>query len=117
MRRKTFKQCGMISEFDSHIYKGIKSKTDDLKHDTLVTSALKKALGIPVNVTLETGEKVNVTICELLVSNVLKEAIENPSVGKLKDIAAITGELKDSVDVNLQSPEKLFGDIIISNDK
>lgn len=114
MKKSKSKQLGMLPEYDQNIYKGIVGcKTDELKENSMIKKSIGKALGITVEETLETGEKVNVTIADIIVAQTIKDAIKNPSTTKLKDLTAITGELKESVDVTVQTPQELFGDIII----
>lgn len=113
MSKKISKQIQILPEYDQDIYKGIMTKTDELKENSLIKKSLGKALGAKVNVTLETGEVAKVTIADILVAHTLRDAIDKPNTSKLKDIASVTGELKATMDLNIQSPEELFGDIVI----
>ena len=116
-RRKIDKQLDMLPSYDRDIYKGVYSKTDELKENSMVKKSLSKTLGAKVNMQLETGEIVVVTIADIVAAETVKDAIKNPSTSKLKDLAAITGELKENVDLNLQTPQQLFGDMVIKKDE
>jgi hypothetical protein len=113
MSKRVKSQIGILPEYNQNIYKGIKSKTDDLKENAMIKKSLSKVLGVDVDMKLETGETVNVTVSDIVVGETVRDAIERPSTSKLKDLAAITGELKETVDVNVQTPQELFGDIVI----
>lgn len=115
MSKHLDRQIGMLPDYDQNIYRGVLSKTDELKENSLIKKSLSKALGAQIDVTLETGEVAVVTIADVLVAHTLKDAITKPNTSKLKDIAAITGELRDNVDLNIQTPQDLFGDIIVNN--
>lgn len=102
----------MLPQYDKNVYQGTLSKVDEIKENSMVKKALSKTLGVKVDMRLETGETVVVTIAEILAAETIKDAIKNPSTSKLKDLAAITGELKENVDVNVQTPLQLFGDLV-----
>ena len=116
MKKKIKNQLGILPDYNQNIYRGIVTKTDELKENSLIKKSLGKALGATVEETLETGEKVNVTIIDVVVAKTIQDAIEKPSTSKLKDLASITGELKESVDVNVRTADQLFGDIVIKKE-
>lgn len=116
-KRKIDKQLDMLPSYDQNVYKGAISKTNELKENLMVKKALSKALGVKVDMKLETGEIVMVTIADVLAAETIKDAIKYPSTSKLKDLAAIAGELKENVNVNLQSPQQLFGDLVIKKNE
>ena len=107
----------MLPNYEQNMYRGIKNSTvDELKENSLIRRSLCRALGSPVDMKLETGEIASVTVVDVVVARTLQDAIQKPSASKLKDLAVITGELKEKAEVTLNSPEKLFGDIVIHND-
>lgn len=107
----------MLPNYEQNMYRGIKNSTvDELKENSLIRRSLCMALGSPVDMKLETGEIASVTVADVVVARTLQDAIQKPSASKLKDLALITGELKEKAEVTFNSPEKLFGDIVIHND-
>lgn len=116
-KRKIDKQIDMLPSYDIDVYKGVISKTDEIKENSMVKKALSKTLGVKVDMKLETGETVIVTIADILAAETIKDAIQNPSTSKLKDLAAITGDLKENVDMNLRTPLQLFGDLVIQKNE
>lgn len=119
MSKKVKSQMGMLPNYEQNMYSGLKGKStvDELKENSMIKRSLLRCLGSNVSMKLETGEVVDVTIADIVVARTLQDAIENPTPAKLKDLAAITGELKEKAEVALTPLQELLGDIVISNGK
>jgi len=111
------KQVGILSDFEQHIYRKVnKGKADQLKESKMIQEALKRALGIEHEVVLDGGERVVVSTIDMVVAKTLKDVLENPTTSKLKDLSAISGEQKTTLDVSVRGAKELFGDIVIDDD-
>ena len=111
------KQVGMLSEFEQHAYRHLsKSKADRLKESKLIQETLKRALGVEHEVVLDGGERVVVSTIDIVVAKTIEEVIKNPTTTKLKDLSAISGEQKTTLDVSVRGAKELFGDIVIEDD-
>lgn len=111
------KQVGILSDFEQHIYRRVnKGKADQLKESKIIQETLKRALGIEHEVVLDGGERVVVSTIDMVVAKTLKDVLENPTTSKLKDLSAISGEQKTTLDVSVRGAKELFGDIVIDDD-
>lgn len=110
--RKVEREIGFLPDYDRAMYREAKSESKELKEAQYIKKSLEKALGCETDVKLDDGTIVKTSIADVIVAETLKDAIKNPNTSKLKDLANINGELKQSVDVNIQSAEELFGDIV-----
>lgn len=97
-----------LSDSEKRVIGGMKKSKGDIAAERAVCrKALQEALSDEVIV-----DSKKLTIMQLLAINTVKEAINNPSTSKLKDIATILGENKQTIDLNLQGADDLFGDIV-----
>lgn len=120
--RETMKRRDMIEieknllpTIDRQIYHGLRLVSGDIVNSKVVSNAVRRTLGVEYEKVLEDGTVVQTSVIQEIVNATIKDAIENPKMSKLKDLATITGEIKqdNSVNVNMSNtPSKLFGDFV-----
>ena len=116
MGKKVKNQLEMLPQFEQNIYLGLKGiKVDEMKDSTIIKRSVTRCLGIRLPMELETGERVEVSVIDIITAETIKDAIKKPTTAKLKDLASIIGELKEKSDISINTPEKLFGDIVIND--
>lgn len=97
-----------LTDAEYDIYKGIKSARAKQVEEMLIKKAVATALGIERDKYLPSGEKIVVTVAEELAAKTIKEALNNPSTSKLKDLSAIMGENKTVVEVQTDKGMDMF---------
>lgn len=111
---KKAKKTDYMTPYEQRIYNQIKkSPGDKLKDDKMLESTLKRMMGLEVEVTLDSGEVINVPTKELLVAKKVAYDLANPKNIDLKMYANVLGENEIKVNAKLQTSEELFGDIAI----
>lgn len=106
-------QEGFLTPYEEAAYRGRKKTDVDRRADDFIMrSAVRACLGSETSPKrLPDGTEVAITVAEELAAATIRDAIENPDSRKLKDLAAVAGESKSSIDVSVRSMEDLFGDI------
>lgn len=87
-----------------------KCDADMIQEGSMLKNSLKKALSLSFSVETPDGSSVNVKAIDLMAMSAVADAIENPSMSKVKEACAVMGELKDSnvnVSVSLVDSEDL----------
>ena len=110
-RKSIDSEASFLSTFDRQVYQCVKSKSNDLMKSNTIKKSIAKTLGAVIEEIDEEGNVVEVSIEQKLVNATIKDAIDNPDTKKLKDLAMILGELKESgtsVNVNVTSPAEMF---------
>ena len=115
---KKANKTDFMTPYETRIYKEIKkSPGDKLKDDKMLESTLKRMMGMEVEVTLDSGEVINVPTKELLIAKKIAYDLANPKNIDLKMYSNVLGENEIKVNANLQTSKELFGDIVISEDE
>lgn len=113
---KKAKTKDFMTPYEMRIYNQIKkSPGDKIKDDKMLESTLKRMLGMEVEVTLESGEVINVPTKELLIAKKVAYDLANPKNIDLKMYANVLGENEIKVNANLQTSKELFGDIVVGD--
>jgi mRNA-degrading endonuclease HigB of HigAB toxin-antitoxin module len=107
-----------MTPYELRLYNQIKkSPGDKLKDDKMLESTLKRVMNMDNEVTLESGEVINISTKEMLVMRKIAYDLENPKNIDLKMYANVLGENEIKVNANLKTSAELFGDIAIPNDE
>lgn len=102
-----------MTPYEARMYNQIKkSPGDKIKDDKMLESTLKRMMGMEVEVTLDSGEVINVPTKELLIAKKIAYDLENPKNIDLKMYANVLGENEIKVNGNLHTSLELFGDIV-----
>ena len=88
-----------------------KTPADKLKRDSAMAKVVTNLLDTEVDVELEDGTKVNMTLQEKLAVSRLQYELEHPEKIDLNSWQKVKGEAKDVVE--LQNASDLFGDLVI----
>ena len=121
MRRSSYRnknvehESGMLTGIERRIYQGIALRKDEVMQNNMVKNSVLRTLGVTYAIENEAGELEEHSIIQDIVNATLKDAIENPRMSNLKDLAMITGELKTEQNVNVNmsnAPSRLFGDCV-----
>lgn len=117
-RNKKANNKDFMTPYELRLYNQIKkSPGDKLKDDKMLESTLKRVMNLDNEVTLESGEVINVSTKEMLVMRKIAYDLENPKNIDLKMYANVLGENEIKVNANLKTSNELFGDIVIPNDE
>ena len=110
---KKANKTDFMTPYELRMYKEIKkSPGDKIKDDKMLESTLKRMMGMEVEVTLDSGEVINVPTKELLIAKKIAYDLENPKNIDLKMYANVLGENEIKVNGNLHTSLELFGDIV-----
>ena len=104
-------ESSFLSAMDRRVYRSTKSKGDEIVKSNIIKKSIAKTLGCTIEEIDEEGNLVEVSIAQKLVNATIVNAIENPDTRKLKEIANIMGELKEtgaSANVYITSPSEMF---------
>ena len=88
----------------------------DRQQISTALSMLLSSKDLDSEVMLSTGEIVHPTFAENLVITTVKEALQNPSTSKLKDLATILGDMpkvRGDDKEEVESAEALFGQLVV----
>ena len=103
----------LMSGYDKRILSNReKTQADLLKDNKMLSNALKRALGVELTETLEDGTTANIPIVDSLVAKKVAFMMENPDKIDLKELSSVLGEQKLEANLNIQSAQDLFGDIV-----
>lgn len=72
------------------------TKADRLVKDASAREAMRAVLGTTLTRRLPDGTQVQATALELAVIGAVSDMIQKPSIAKIKDMASVLGELKDT---------------------
>ena len=112
------KRTDFMTPYELRMFKEIKkSDGDKFKDDKMLESTLKRVMNLENEVTLESGEVVNVSTKELLILKKIGYDLANPKNIDLKMYANVLGENEIKVNANLKTSAELFGDIAIPNNE
>ena len=115
--RKKASNVDFMTPYEKRMYREIKkSPGDKLKDDKMLEATLKRVMNLENEVTLESGEVVNVSTREMLILRKVAYDLENPKNIDLKMYANVLGENEIKVNANLQTSNELFGDIVIPSE-
>lgn len=104
-----------MTGYEVRSYRGYKkSAADQLKDKQMFSTAIKNRLAMEEQVTLPTGELVNVSALELLVDAKLQDDLNNPERIDLVKWRKAAGEEVNQSEVSVRGADELFGDIIIT---
>lgn len=113
-RNKKANNKDFMTPYELRLYNQIKkSPGDKLKDDKMLESTLKRVMNLDNEVTLESGEVINISTKEMLVMKKIAYDLENPKNIDLKMYANVLGENEIKVNANLKTSNELFGDISI----
>lgn len=96
---------------EAELFLGLKTKRAKKVEKEIVKNALGSVLSAENEVEVD-GEVVSVTNAELLALRTVKDALDNPSTSKLKDIASVMGESKLTLDGNVETGCDIFLGIV-----
>ena len=112
------KRTDFMTPYELRMFKEIKkSDGDKFKDDKMLESTLKRVMNLENEVTLESGEVVNVSTKELLILKKIGYDLANPKNIDLKMYANVLGENEIKVNANLKTSAELFGDIALPNNE
>lgn len=77
-----------------------KTQADRLKDSRMLASTLKSCLGASVEMELDDGTTINVTMAELLATKKIAYMLDNPEKIDLKELSSVLGEAKAEVGVS-----------------
>lgn len=90
-----------MTGYEARIFHGYqKTAADGLKDKKMLEVVLKKALGTPVEEELDTGEKVNVPLIDLLIIKKLGYDLKHPDKIDLKVYSQVLGETKQALELD-----------------
>ena len=90
-----------------------RTASDEIKSEQMLKKAVQRRLNMEVEVTLPSGEVVNVPSADLLVDAKFQHDLEHPNEIDLVKWGKSAGEDTVTVENNLHGAEELFGDIVI----
>lgn len=109
------RETGILTGMDRRIYRGLRLTTDKVVKEGMVKNSVLRTLGVTYEVENELGEMEEHSIIQDIVNATIKEAIENPKMSNLRELAMLTGEMNANQNINVNvnnSPSKLFGDCV-----
>ena len=102
----------LMTGYEKRVYNGWKkTAADELKDKKMLELTLKKVLAheVATEITLETGEVVNLPILDVLVLKKLGYDLEHPEKIDLKVYSAVLGETKQELNLGTnESASELF---------
>lgn len=110
-------EIALLSEGEKHLYKNIKSDVDRLKEETNLRLAMKKVLGQEIPEELTSGEKTGITLIEGIAVRTALNVFKEGKVEQYERLCKITGDMKDDINVTVNTAQDLFSDIAINSDK
>ena len=96
-----------LTNAEAELFLGLKTKRAKKVEQEIVRNALGLVLSAENEVEVD-GEVVSVSNAELLAYRTVKDALDNPSTSKLKDIASVMGESKLTIDENVECGCDIF---------
>ena len=96
-----------LTNAEAELFLGLKTKRAKKVEQEIVRNALGLVLSAENEVEVD-GEVVSVSNAELLAYRTVKDALDNPSTSKLKDIASVMGENKLTLDGNVECGCDIF---------
>lgn len=103
----------VMTGYEIRTYRGYKkSAADQIIDKQMFSTAIKNRLAMEEQVTLPTGEVINVSALELLVDEKLQYDLNNPAEIDLVKWRKAAGEEVVQLDAKLSSADELFGDIV-----
>lgn len=110
-KRSISMESNLLSPLDRRVYQCIKSEGDKITQSNIIKKSLSQTLGATIEEIDEEGNVMAVSIAQKIVNATIQDAIENPDTRKLRDLANISGELKEgnsSINMNFNNPANLF---------
>lgn len=108
MARKN-KNEEFMTGYEVRVFDGWKKTAADmLKDKKMLETTLKRALGHEVDMTLETGETVNVPVIDALVLTKIAFDLKHPANIDLKVYSAVLGETKQVLEVESTPASEMF---------
>lgn len=104
----------LMTGYELRLYKGLaKSNGDKLKDNRMLSTSLKKHLGIVVEKQLPTGERICVNVMDELVQARIAYEMEHPEDIDIKKWAQVLGEYKETAEVVTRTAGDLFDGIVV----
>ena len=106
------KPTDLMTGYETRVYRGYKkTAADQLKDKQMFSEAVKNRLAMEEQVTLPTGETINVSALELLVDAKLQADLDNPEGIDLVKWRKAAGEEVNQSEIAVKGANELFGDI------